>query len=133
MQALLNDRRLLLPVLLTAIAIAVGSVLIVVLSDDASGAGSSATPAAAAQTASGAVTVDIADFKFEPETLTVKAGTKVTWRNQDAAPHTATAKDGFDTGTLRKGERKTLALKTAGTFAYVCEIHPFMTATVRVT
>ena len=128
MHTLLNDRRLLLPVILTAIAIAVGSALIVFLSDDAAGAGASATPAA--QTASGAVTVDIAEFKFEPEALTVQAGTKVTWLNRDAAPHTATAKDDFDTGTLRKGERKTLTLKTAGTFAYVCEIHPFMTGTV---
>ena len=130
MQTLLNDRRLLLPVVLTAIAIAVGSVLIVALSDDASGAGASAP--VAAQTASGAMTVDIADFKFQPEALTVKAGTKVTWLNRDAAPHTATAKDGFDTGTLKKGERKTVTLKSAGTFAYVCEIHPFMTATVTV-
>jgi len=128
MKTLLNDRRALLPVVLTAIAIAVGSILIIVLSDDAAGAGASAT--SAAQTASGAVTVNIADFKYEPEGLTVKAGTKVTWVNQDAAPHTATIKDGFDTDTLKKGERKTLTLETAGTFAYVCTIHPFMTASV---
>ena len=128
MHTLINDRRVLLPVILTAIAIAVGSTLIVFLSDDAAGPRASATPPA--PTASGAVTVNIADFKYEPEMLTVKAGTKVTWVNQDAAPHTATAKDGFDTGTLRKGERKTLTLKTAGTFAYICTIHPFMAATV---
>ncbi len=125
MKKLLNDRRVLLPVVVTAIAIAVGSLLIVVLSDDGGSASS-----AAATTASGAVTVDIAEFTFQPETLTVEAGTKVTWLNQDAAPHTATAKDGFDTGTLRKGERKTVALETPGSFAYVCTIHPFMTATV---
>jgi plastocyanin len=128
MSALLHDRRVLLPVVLTAIAIAVGSVLIVVLSDDAS-SGASATTRDA-KTVSGAVTVDIADFKFAPERLTVTAGAKVSWVNRDAAPHTATADDAFDTGTLRKGDKKTLTLKTAGTYAYVCEIHPFMTATV---
>ncbi len=127
MQTFLTDRRVLLPVVLTAIAIAIGSVLIVVLSGNASGAGS---PAAAAPTAAGTVMVDIADFKFAPEALTVELGTKVTWLNKDVAPHTATAKDGFDTGTLQKGESRTLALETAGTFAYVCTIHPFMTATV---
>ncbi len=127
MKILLNDRRVLLPVVLTAIAIAIGSMLIIVLSDDAAGAGAAQTPAA---TVSGAVTVDITDFKYGPEALAVAAGTKVTWRNNDAAPHTATVKDGFDTGTLRKGERKTLTLETAGTFAYICTIHPFMTASV---
>ena len=78
------------------------------------------------------MTVEIVDFKYQPEALTVKAGTKVTWLNRDAAPHTATVKDGFDTGTLRKGERKTLTLETTGTFAYICTIHPFMSASVTV-
>ncbi len=127
MQTFLTDRRVLLPVVLTAIVIAIGSVLIVVLSGNASGAGS---PAAAAPAAAGTVTVEIADFKFAPEALTVELGTKVTWLNKDDAPHTATAKDGFDTGTLKKGESTTLALETAGSLAYVCTIHPFMTATV---
>ena len=36
------------------------------------------------------VTVDIASFKYKPETVTVKAGGKVTWVNQDKAGHTAT-------------------------------------------
>jgi len=131
MKALLADRRLLLPVLLTAIAIAIGSVLIVTLSGDASGGGSAAASSPAAS-ASGAVTIDIADFKFKPATVTVKAGSKVSWVNHDAAAHTATAGhgDGFDTGTLKQGARRTLTLAKPGTYAYVCEFHPFMKATV---
>ena len=76
--------------------------------------------------------IDITDFKFKPETVTVKAGTKVTWVNNDTAPHTATdtATGAFDTGTLKKGDKKTLKLKKPGTYAYVCEFHPFMKATV---
>ena len=70
------------------------------------------------------------DFKFKPETVTVKAGTKVTWVNNDAAPHTATATGAFDTDTLRKGDKKTLKLKKPGTYAYICAFHPFMKATV---
>lgn len=65
-----------------------------------------------------------------PETLTVKAGAKVSWTNRDAAPHTAAAGDTFDTGTLQKGDEKTLTLQPPGTFAYICTIHPFMKATV---
>lgn len=133
MQKLLDDRRLLVPVLLTAVAIAVGSLLIVLLSDDASG-GTPDAPSASQSTAHGAVTIDIADFMFKPETVTVKAGTKVTWMNHDTAPHTATdsAGGGFDTGTLRKGDKKTLKLEKPGTYAYACSFHPFMKATVTV-
>ncbi len=130
MQTTLSDRRVLLPILITAIAIAVGSALIVVLSDDASG-GASTGPATVSQTASGdAVTIEIADFVYKPESLTVNAGTKTSWVNRDAAPHTATAGDAFDTGNLRKGERRTLTLEKAGTYAYICEIHAFMKAIV---
>lgn len=131
MKTLLDDRRLLLPVLLTALAIALGSVLIVMFSDDASDAAGAATSAAPAA-GGGATTVDITDFKFDPITVTVKAGGKLTWINHDTAPHTATASgDGaFDTGTLKKNDKTTVQLKKPGTYAYVCAIHPFMTATV---
>ena len=126
---LLNDRRVLVPLILTAVAIAVGSLLIVVLSDDAT-SGTPDTASASQSSARGAVRIDITDFKFKPETVTVKTGTKVTWVNNDTAPHTATARDAFDTGTLRKGDKKTVKLKQSGTYAYVCEFHPFMKATV---
>ena len=131
MQSLLTDRRVLLPVVLTAVAIAVGSLLIIVLSDDASG-GSPDAASTSQSTARGAVRIDITDFKYKPETVTVKAGTKVTWINNDTSPHTATdtATAAFDTGTLKKGDKKTLKLKKPGTYAYICEFHPFMKATV---
>src|SRR4051794_32247201 len=104
MRTLLDDRRVLLPLLLTVVTIAIGSVLIVMLSGDASDGASS--PASAAPAARGAVTVDIADFKFDPITVTVKPGSKITWVNHDTAPHTATATGpgAFDTDTLKKNE-----------------------------
>jgi plastocyanin len=131
MQKLLKDPRVLLPVVLTAVVIAVGSLLIVLLSADASGAAGGAGSVSRVG-ARGALRIDITDFKFKPETVTVKAGAKVTWVNNDTAPHTATdaAHGAFDTGTLRKGDQKTLTLKKAGTYAYLCEFHPFMKATV---
>ncbi len=126
---LLNDRRVLLPLLLTAVVIAVGSVLIVVFAGEPTG-GQAPTASASAPVAGRAVTIAITDFKYKPVTLTVKAGSKVTWINNDGAPHTATAAGDFDTGTLKKGESKTLKLAKQGTYAYICQFHPFMKATV---
>lgn len=133
MKKLFDDRRLLLPVLLTAVVIAVGSVLIIVLTKDASSEGSTSadTPPAAAQSEGGnALKVDITNFKYLPETITVKAGSKVTWVNNDGAPHTATAGDTFDTGNLEKGDSKSVTVDKAGSYSYVCEFHAFMKGTV---
>lgn len=133
MKTLLDDRRVLLPVLLTAIAIAIGSVLIVMLSANASDSDSSAAASPPAGAGAGdAVTIDITNFKYKPVSLTVKRGSRVTWVNHDSAPHTATAGGAarFDTGTLKKGDEKTVTLSKRGTYAYVCTFHPFMKATV---
>jgi plastocyanin len=82
--------------------------------------------------------VRIADFAYVPAAITVPAGTTITFTNDDSAPHTATSgtsptADGvFDTGTLKRGESKTVRVTKSGTFAYYCAIHPFMKATVTV-
>ena len=76
------------------------------------------------------VKIDIRDFKYVPETVTVRAGSRVTWINDDMAPHTATATGVFDTGTLQRGDSKALTLSKPGSYSYVCEFHPFMKATV---
>jgi plastocyanin len=77
--------------------------------------------------------VEIAEFIYEPEDLTVPTGTTVTWTNQDKAPHTATAEDSsFDTGTLQKGDAGEVTLDDPGSYAYYCRFHRFMEATVTV-
>jgi len=77
--------------------------------------------------------VAIEGFAFSPQSVTVNVGDTVTWTNGDAAPHTATAGDGsFDTGTISQGQSGSATFDTAGTFAYICEIHPTMTGTVEV-
>ena len=96
-----------------------------------------ATPAAAmAQGGAGGASTDrvaIADFAFDPETVTVDAGTKLTWTNDDEAPHTATADDGsFDTGTLKLDDTGAVAIDQPGTYTYYCRFHPFMKGTVEV-
>lgn len=77
--------------------------------------------------------VEIADFAYDPDPVTVQVGGKVTWLNQDSAPHTATAEDGsFDTGTLEEGKLKSETFKQAGTYEYICQIHPDMHGVVEV-
>jgi plastocyanin len=70
--------------------------------------------------------VKIADFAYHPKTLHIAKGTAVTWVNRDRAKHTATKRDVFNTGKLSRGEKATIRFKHAGTFRYICKIHPFM-------
>ena len=73
----------------------------------------------------------ISDFKFSPATITIHVGDTITWTNNGPAPHTATASNGsFDTGNLNKGQSASHTFTQAGTFAYICSIHPFMHGTV---
>jgi amicyanin len=75
--------------------------------------------------------VNINNFKFEPATLTVPVGTTVTWTNQDEEPHTVVAKDGsFHSPGLDTHGSYSHTFAAAGTFDYICSIHPFMTGTV---
>lgn len=108
-------------------------------SSSASTSSSTATAAetTAADTGGGAAVstdkIEIADFKFGPETVTVKTGTEVTWTNSDDAVHTATADDSsFDTGDLNTGDSASVTFDKPGTFTYYCRFHPFMKATVEV-
>jgi plastocyanin len=75
--------------------------------------------------------VEIVEFKYEPEALTVPAGTTVTFTNQDAAPHTATADDdSFDTGSLAKDDSAEETFDEPGTYSYFCRFHVFMKGSV---
>jgi plastocyanin len=79
------------------------------------------------------MTVSIKNFAFDPPNATVAPGTTVTWVNNDQVPHTVTANDGaFDSGTLQPGQSYSFAFDKPGTYAYHCNIHPDMTATVAV-
>jgi plastocyanin len=87
------------------------------------------SPAAAA---GDAVTID--NFAFAPATLTVKAGSTVTWTNKDEEPHTVAATDGsFHSPGMGTGATFSHAFPSAGKFDYVCSIHPSMHGTVVVT
>jgi plastocyanin len=68
---------------------------------------------------------------FPPNPLTVDAGTTVTWMNTDSIAHTSTSDGaGWDSGIIAAGAQYSVALNTAGTFHYHCQIHPGMIGTV---
>ena len=78
--------------------------------------------------------VKIANFTFDPPTLTVKAGTTVTWINADDIPHVVSEKDGkFRSSALDTGDKFSQTFSTAGAVEYFCAIHPHMTGKIVVT
>ena len=93
---------------------------------------SASTTGTAAPVAGNAVSID--NFAFVPATLTVPAGSTVTWTNHDEEPHTVAASDGsFHSPGMGSQGTYSHTFATAGRFDYVCSIHPFMHATVVVT
>jgi amicyanin len=99
-------------------------------------AGMTATPAAPAGPAVASTSVDIKEFAFGPQSITVKVGATVTWTNDDQDPHTVTSQAGtgpLKSQTLNNGDTFKYTFTKAGTYDYLCTIHPFMTGTVVVT
>jgi plastocyanin len=79
------------------------------------------------------VRLAIRNYDFVPKSVTVRVDTRVTWINDDATAHTATADHGgFDTGTVAPTVSRTVDFKHPRTFTYHCAFHAFMTATVTV-
>ena len=94
------------------------------------------SPAGNAGGAPGGPAVAIENFSFVPAAITVPAGTTVTWTNLDTAPHTVTSTGSsavLDSPTLHKGDTFRYTFQKAGTYPYICTIHPFMTGSVIVT
>jgi plastocyanin len=115
----------------------VAPVVVALTSCGGRGGGSSAAAtsthaAAAAPSAAGQQGVSIRNFTFEPGTITVKTGARITVSNRDSTAHTTTSDDGssFDTGTIDPGSSSTVTLNKAGRFPYHCSIHPFMHGTI---
>jgi plastocyanin len=72
-------------------------------------------------------TVQIDNFAFTPATLTVTAGTTVTWKNEDDSPHRIGDKDGtFRSAALDTDDAFSHTFATPGEYPYICTIHPYM-------
>jgi plastocyanin len=85
---------------------------------------------ARAQTAATAVSID--NFTFTPQTMTVKAGTTVTWTNKDDIPHGIAATNNTFTRSkaLDTDDSYSFTFTTPGTYQYFCYVHPHMTGTI---
>jgi plastocyanin len=82
---------------------------------------------AADATASAPTVVEIHNMKFNPATLTIAAGTKVTWVNEDNSPHTVTDKGKvFRSAGLDTKDSFSYTFASPGEFTYFCTIHPLM-------
>jgi plastocyanin len=100
------------------------------------GGDATTTTEAGGDAAEGDQSVAIANYAFDPESITVKVGTKVTWTNSDDFDHTATSDDGapaeFDTGELESEGSGDFTFEEPGTYGYHCDIHSYMEGTVEV-
>jgi plastocyanin len=86
-------------------------------------------PGASAQAANTEVQID--QFSFAPQRITVKAGTTVTWINDDDIPHTvASSSKLFKSKTLDTKDKFSFTFTTPGAYEYFCSIHPHMTGAI---
>jgi len=91
-----------------------------------SGEGSSSAPAGGAGS-----TVVVRNFAFGPRTLTVAAGTKVTWRFADEADHNVDiTQPKVQSPNRHAGQTFGYTFTTPGTYDYVCSIHQYMTGRI---
>lgn len=104
--------------LVTAVALAQGTMLSLAMSP-------SDKPLSAA-------TVKIDNFSFGPATITIPAGSTVTWTNNDDVPHVVTSDDNkmFKSKALDTDDHFSFTFTKPGTYNYYCEIHPKMTAKI---
>ena len=76
--------------------------------------------------------IEIKDFAFNPQTITVKSGEKVTWINRDEEPHTVVSvqKQFKKSTALDTDQEFTITVGAPGTYDYFCSVHPKMTGTI---
>jgi plastocyanin len=84
---------------------------------------------APAQAAAAEVKID--HHAFIPQRITVKAGTTVTWTNDDDTPHTvASSTKLFKSKALDTGDKFSFTFTTPGAYQYFCSVHPYMTGAI---
>jgi plastocyanin len=122
------------------LTLVLGSVaLVAVLTACSSGSTGSGTPAPVSSgAAAGDVSIVAKDLKFAPTEVSVKAGApfSIAFANQEGVPHNIQIKDASGASVF-KGDIITSTTITyavpalaAGTYPFVCEVHPDMTGTI---
>ena len=95
----------------------------------ATGSGFAASASGGA-TASKTVTVSMKNFFFAPKNVSISTGDRVVWSNTSTRKHTATRAGSFNTGKVTPGTAVAVRFNGAGTYRYVCSLHPEMTGKV---
>jgi amicyanin len=91
------------------------------------------TPAQQGAPVTGVTHMNMQNFAYQMANIQVRAGTTVTWTNQDNVPHSITFRNGMkDSGLLYQGQSFSYTFNTPGTYQYYCSVHPYMVATVTV-
>lgn len=70
--------------------------------------------------------VSIKNTKFNPATVNIEAGEKVTWNNEDSIMHSVTIDNGLFNEEIEAEESFTYIFNETGTYDYHCDIHPSM-------
>jgi len=78
------------------------------------------------------VNINIDNFTFAPQELTLKVGDSVTWTNHDDIPHTIVSAGKFRSKTLDTDGTFSFTFTTAGDYKYFCSLHPHMTGMIKV-
>jgi plastocyanin len=100
--------------------------------DDEGGEQTGGTTGTETGDGAGAAAITIADFTFDPNTITVSGPTEVTITNNDDAAHTFTLDDGSVDQEIAGGESATVTVDVSASTGWVCRFHPTMTGTVEV-
>lgn len=76
--------------------------------------------------------IEIKDFAFNPQIITVKSGETITWINRDEEPHTIVSveKQFKKSPALDTDQQYTVTAGAPGTYSYFCSVHPKMTGTI---
>ena len=74
--------------------------------------------------------VKIGNFTFSPQELRVKAGTRVTWTNEDDIPHTVVSPQQLRSQPLDTDQAFSFTFTKPGTYKYFCSLHPHMTGVI---
>ena len=126
--------------LVVAIVVVGGVVAVVMMNkkdkSSSSAMGNMSTSSSSESTSTAVATnaVDIQNFAYSPDNITVKKGTTVTWTNKDNTSHSVDSDNGkFESKTLHNGDTFTFTFNSTGTFKYHCDFHSSMHGTVTVT
>lgn len=87
--------------------------------------GATGTEETGTGTGSDIVNVEIRNYKYIPQNITIKVGQTVMWTNNDTVLHDVVG-SGIESDYLQKGEKFTYTFEEEGTYPYICTIHPWM-------